>query len=227
MQQRLKEILKQVADIGQLVEQIKGEGPVPSIEVDIILEKIRKLYDITRRLEDIPVVMSPSPVVEADEKPDSQKEMAIESEKQDPEEAPGQSTEISSKHIEPEELPDKESDKAEPEILADKYLRERKYINETLSPNSNKQDITSKLVSKPIKSIKSSIGINDRYKLINELFNGDQESFENSVLILDEANNFNEAFTFLNTSFDWDMEDEAVQILLDLVRRKFIVNQDE
>ena len=69
--------------------------------------------------------------------------------------------------------------------------------------------------------------IDTLHKLINDLFNGDQESFENSVLILDEANNFNEAFTFINTSFDWDMEDEAVQILLDLVRRKFIVNQDE
>ena len=140
MQQRLKEILKQLADIGQLVEQIKGEGQVPSIEIDIILEKIRKLYDNTRRLEDIPVDTPSTQVVEADEKPDSQEGIAVESEKQVPQEASGQSTEISSESIEPVEVPGKESVKAEPEIIADKYLREKKYINETLSQNNNKQD---------------------------------------------------------------------------------------
>jgi hypothetical protein len=35
------------------------------------------------------------------------------------------------------------------------------------------------------------------------------------------------AFNYITSSFDWDMEEDSVQMLLDLVRRKFIVNQDE
>ena len=71
------------------------------------------------------------------------------------------------------------------------------------------------------------MGLNDRFKLINELFNGDKDSYQKTINILDNANNFNEAFNYISSSYDWDMEDEAVQLLLDLVRRKFIVNKDE
>ena len=125
----------------------------------------------------------------------------------------------------PESIPGKS--KPEPEILADRYKGEQNYINETLSREGKKQDITAKLQSKPIKNIKSSMGINDRFKLIKELFNGDRDSFENTIGILNDAGNFNEAFNYINSTFEWDMEDEAVQLLLDLVRRKFIVNQDD
>ena len=119
------------------------------------------------------------------------------------------------------------SRQAERSILADKYKSGKTFINESLAGQRGKQDISSKIQSKPIRNIASALGINDRFKLINELFNGDKGSFQNTIGILDGAANFNEAFTYINTSFDWDMEEDSVQLLLDLVRRKFIINQNE
>ena len=115
----------------------------------------------------------------------------------------------------------------EPATLADSFKGEKKFINERLADNGHRQDLSSKLQSKPIQDIGSSLGLNDRFKLINELFNGDKESYQQTINVLDSANNFNEAFNYISTSYDWDMEDDSVQMLLDLVRRKFIVNKDE
>ena len=207
--------MSKVAEIGQMVSQI--EEDMPRIEIDLILEKIRRLYENVRSLDSITAESSRSATGEkqeihqVDTEPVTEpvtEPLADPTPEQVPESIPGKS-------------------KPEPEILADRYKGEQNYINETLSREGKKQDITAKLQSKPIKNIKSSMGINDRFKLIKELFNGDRDSFENTIGILNDAGNFNEAFNYINSTFEWDMEDEAVQLLLDLVRRKFIVNQDD
>ena len=221
-----------------MVDQTKEN--VSAIEIDIILEKIRGLYLDVRKLEATPAEKAPDPQPEQAEAevPDPIREDAPASAKEMPEpvaEIPEPVAEIPEPVVEvPEpvekvpEPPEAEAmSNAKPEILADRYKDEKRYINETLSRNDNKQDLTAKLQSKPITNIHSSLGINDRFKLINTLFNGDKESYENAITTLDDAGNFNDAFTYINSSFDWDMEDESVQMLLDLVRRKFIVNQDE
>ena len=225
MEQRMKEILNQVAEIGQRLGQTKEDTPVPSIEVDLILEKIRQLYDNVRNLNSYSPDSSQTPPVEKQEIHHPEKETIV-APATEPVAQPSQEPVTESVPEQaPESVPGKT--KQEPKILADKYTGGQKYINETLTQNGNKQDITSKLQSKPIKDIKSSLGINDRFTLIKELFNGDKDSFENTMGILDDAGNFNEAFNYINTSFEWDMEDEAVQMLLDLVRRKFIMKKDD
>ena len=128
----------------------------------------------------------------------------------------------------PAKKPGKQADKTNgPAILADRYKSDKKFRNESLAGKRGKQDVSSKIQSKPISNIGNALGINDRFKLINDLFNGDRDSYENTINTLDKASNFNEAFSYINSSFDWDMEEDSVQILLDLVRRKFIVNQNE
>ncbi len=191
----------EVGEIGHLIGRMKENAPVPAIETDLVLEKIRRLYEDVRSLNEVP---------ESTRQVQAEDTMA---------EKPAPEKPVT-------EEPVTEKRKQEPEILADKYKGETKYISETLSQKGEKQDITARLQSKPIKNIRSSLGINDRFKLINELFQGDKDSFENTIGILDDADNFNEAFSYINSSFEWDMEDEAVQMLLDLVRRKFIVKQD-
>ena len=114
---------------------------------------------------------------------------------------------------------------AEPAILADKYKENNNFINESFA--GNMQDVSSKIQSTPIRNISSALGINDRFKLIHDLFNGDKNSYHNAIGILDRSSNFNEAFNYITSSFDWDMEGDSVQLLLELVRRKFIVNKNE
>jgi hypothetical protein len=209
----ITEIITQVGDIGEMISRMKAEGPVPAIEIDIVLEKIRKLYtDVSNLKEfDLPAAKHPAePVIVKDVK---------------------EKAEIPAKHdtvqeetsvAKPESKPSEE-----PATVADRFKGEKKFINERLGDNGNRQDISSKLQSKPIRDIGTSLGLNDRFKLINELFNGDKDSYQQTINVLDSATNFNEAFNYISTSYDWDMEDDSVLMLLDLVRRKFIVNKNE
>jgi hypothetical protein len=120
----------------------------------------------------------------------------------------------------------KKSKPAEP-ILGETFRENKGFIYEKLGEQSRKPDLTSKLQSTPIKSIAGSLGINDKFFFIRELFNGNAEEFRNTIEILDNAGNFNEAYTFLIENLDWDMESEPVQQLLNLIRRKFISREDE
>jgi hypothetical protein len=197
----ITEIITQVADIGEMISRMKTEGPVPSIEIDIVLEKIRNLYTDVSNLKELNLPAA-KPVKVKDEKPSKvQEEKAV---------------------VKPE---NKVSE--EPATIADKFKGGKKFINERFGDNGNRQDLSSKLQSKPIQDIGTSLGLNDRFKLINELFKGDKDSYLRTIDILDGASNFNEAFNYISTSYDWDMEDDSVQMLLDLVRRKFIVNKNE
>lgn len=208
----ITEIITQVADIGEMISRMKTEGPVPSIEIDIVLEKIRNLYTDVSNLKELNLPAA-KPVKVKEEKP--AKVQVEEPAKQD--------------KVQEEKTVVKPENKVseEPATIADKFKGEKKFINERFGDNGNRQDLSSKLQSKPIRDIGTSLGLNDRFKLINELFKGDKDSYLRTIDILDSASNFNEAFNYISTSYDWDMEDDSVQMLLDLVRRKFIVNKNE
>ncbi len=213
----ITEIITQVADIGEMISRMKTEGPVPSIEIDIVLEKIRNLYTDVSNLRELNLPAA-KPVKVKDEKVKDEKPAKVQVEepaKQD--------------KLQEEKTVVKPENKLteEPATIADKFKGGKKFINERFGDNGNRQDLSSKLQSKPIQDIGTSLGLNDRFKLINELFKGDKDSYLQTIDILNSASNFNEAFNYISTSYDWDMEDDSVQMLLDLVRRKFIVNKNE
>jgi hypothetical protein len=206
----INEIITQVGEIGALISRLNTDGNIEAIEIDIVLEKIRKLYtEVSAMKESKPPVAKPQQK-STEEPPEIKRE---EPKVAKPPKTTGEVKES--------------SDPPEPATLADRFKGEKKFINEKLANNGNRQDLSSKLQSKPIQDIGSSLGLNDRFKLINELFNGDKDSYQQTINVLDGANNFNEAFNYISTSYDWDMEDDSVQMLLDLVRRKFIVNKNE
>ena len=80
---------------------------------------------------------------------------------------------------------------------------------------------------KPVRSIRSAIGINDRFTYIRELFSNDAAMYDNTIGILDDAANFNEAYNYMIQHFDWDMDSETVQQLLDIIRQKYITGRHE
>lgn len=114
----------------------------------------------------------------------------------------------------------------EKEILADKFGKNQAFINETLAREVHKKDVSSLMQSKPIRDIEAAIGVNEKYLIVRELFNGDTDSYLNTIRILNNSANFNEAFNYIHINFNWNLESEAAQKLLDLVRRRFIVEDE-
>ncbi|MEX0982161.1 MAG: hypothetical protein WDZ47_08755, partial [Bacteroidales bacterium] len=105
-------------------------------------------------------------------------------------------------------------------IVAEKFSAS-KSINEKISPESNR-NISSKLTGEPIDSVKRNIGINDRFLIIRELLNGDNEGYNQLVQQLDACKSFDQAHELIEANFPDKMDHEGVDILVKLSRRKFL-----
>ena len=81
------------------------------------------------------------------------------------------------------------------------------------------------LNKKPISNLTSSIGINERFLLIKDLFNGSTEKFNESIHLLNNCNNKEEANELISSTmrieYEWEDESEALTILSDLIENRF------
>ncbi len=110
-------------------------------------------------------------------------------------------------------------DEDEPESnqrLGDSFLK-GKSVNDIIHDN-NKLEF--KLSNRPVTSIRSSIGINDRFQYIRELFDGSPEKFTATVISLDEMNSINEAVVYLQQNFKWKKNETSLKFV-NLVKRRF------
>lgn len=119
---------------------------------------------------------------------------------------------------EPESDPSKES--AGSSILAEKFSAESS-INENMAEKLG-SDTDAKLVGKAIDNISRNIGINDRFFIIRELFEGEAERFTSLVNELDNAEDYEMASNILRQQFTDNMDHEGVEILSGLLKRRFI-----
>jgi hypothetical protein len=118
-----------------------------------------------------------------------------------------------------EEIQSEQEHADEAPIIADKFTNKR-FRHDDLANQNQKQDLSTKLQSKPINDINKAIGINDRFLFIRELFEGNKSHYHETVEILNNIDTFENALAFIQDEFDWDMEAPAAQKFVDLIRRK-------
>jgi len=96
-------------------------------------------------------------------------------------------------------------------------------LNEKLK--ENKEELSETLQNSPIKDLKKAIGINDRFLFINELFQGDETSFERSIKTINGFSIYAEAEFWirreLKTKLGWDIQSESVKQFDALAKRRF------
>lgn len=107
----------------------------------------------------------------------------------------------------------------DPEVIADIYKNKKKFRNESIQTN-NIHDISSKFHSQPISDISLAIGLNDKFRYIRELFDGNNVQYAETLRFLNNVKSENEAVDYLNDKFEWDMETKLVKSLLELTARK-------
>lgn len=100
--------------------------------------------------------------------------------------------------------------------LGDSFLKGRS-INDILT-DQNKLEF--KLSNRPVESIKTAIGINDRFQYIRELFDGSPEKFADAVQTLDSKQNIKEAVDYLRHNFKWKKSETSLKFV-NLVKRRF------
>ena len=72
----------------------------------------------------------------------------------------------------------------------------------------------------PVRSLKGSIGLNDKFMIIRTLFGGDAELYEHTIDELEEFTDLDEALLYLHDNFRWKPDNEGVNMLVGLLMRK-------
>jgi len=123
----------------------------------------------------------------------------------------------SSKEGDDMELEDEESDNKD-KRLGDSFLK-GKSVNELLAGVGS--NLEHKLSNRPVASIQTAIGINDRFQYTRELFDGSADVFTETVKKLDQMNNIHEAVKYLQYNFKWKKNETSLKFV-NLVKRRFL-----
>lgn len=115
------------------------------------------------------------------------------------------------------ELSDEEDTDEANHRLGDSFSKE-KSVNELLAGDSNKLEY--KISNSPVESIKTAIGINDRYQYIRELFDGNAEAFSNAVRKLDSMKSINDAVRYIQQNYNWKKNETSLKFV-SLIKRRF------
>ena len=233
----------QLNDILQHVAEWGSEETLRTIDIDLTLNKLRDVYDIIHSLKNEQLTQAiPSNETPAQYLKETIVEENIEENVEEVEDSESSSIEFEveetpsaieepSKNLEEIKNKIKSSVKNDEGVntlnLSEQYKATQLTLNEELSSHVSSEDLAIKLKTRPIKNLSSAIGLNEKFEFINNLFHGNKEQYEETVDTLNQATNFNEAYDFLSSKLGWDMSDPLAQRMLELIRRKLIINSNE
>jgi hypothetical protein len=94
-----------------------------------------------------------------------------------------------------------------------------------LAETKELKEVKDHLVLEPIKDLRSAIGINDKFQFIQELFGGDEKSFEVGIKTINAFKIFPEAQFYIKRELreknNWDEESNIVKQFDQLIKRRF------
>ena len=94
-----------------------------------------------------------------------------------------------------------------------------------LAETKELKEVKDHLVMEPIKDLRSAIGINDKFQFIQELFGGDEKSFEVGIKTINAFKIFPEAQFYIKRELreknNWDEESNVVKQFDQLIKRRF------
>lgn len=91
-------------------------------------------------------------------------------------------------------------------------------IGETIEKHP--RDIASVIVAGEKTSLRSMIGFNDRFMIMNELFEGDAESYEQALDVFDRFTDLGDALIYIYDNYKWAEQGDGAKLFVDLLSRK-------
>jgi len=106
--------------------------------------------------------------------------------------------------------------------LNDTIVKEES-LNDTLK--EEKTEVAHVLQGVPVRDLRKAIGVNDKYLFINDLFRGDESSYERSIKTINAFSIYAEAEYWiqreLKIKLGWNEKSDAVKQFDQLVKRRF------
>lgn len=212
--QLLQDMKELVSDINRHFQNANMDARVPLIELEILSSNIKALYDksvVLKYLQaNIDSIKRTEPAATAAPAPPKPVEQAPQPVEVKPDPAPPIAAE-------PQSTP-------EPEPVAPQPVAERPALNQQFS--TEQQTVGEKLQRRPISDLTKAVGINQKYLLMNDLFEGENVAYNEAINRLNNFASGHEAIQYVNKElapkYGWDTEDHAVRSFVDLVERRYL-----
>jgi hypothetical protein len=233
----LEAAIEGLHEIEELLTRFSTQENIAAIEMDLTLQKMRNLYELFLMMKEKEDILDVPLQVKLHEQEQVIKNMQPKEPEVIEKTEVKTSVEVKEVVIHNTDASDevsqtimtstvkKQKTERQSKTLADQFLS-KPTLHEALHQN-NHRDEQFLVQNKPIDDLASAIGINDRFTFIHELFGNDKNLYDSALITLNQSPNFNDAYNFMIHNFDWDMNSEPVQLLLDIVRRKFIKGRHE
>ena len=190
-----------------------------------VVEKVIEKVEVQKVVEEKPIEaeIEKEPVI------DKVSEVVVEKEVQQEDKKEAQAEEIKEEiqeeiEVAPEVVHEEEVGLEEEKVadeanqrLGDSFSKE-KSVNDLIGTDNTK--LEHKLSNRPISSIQTAIGINDRFQYIRELFDGNADSFTKTVSEIDAMKDIKEAVGYLQQNFKWKKNETSLKFV-NLVKRRF------
>lgn len=73
---------------------------------------------------------------------------------------------------------------------------------------------------KSIKSLRQGIGLNDKFLMIRDLFDGDADAYNEAIDALDGFDDFDDCIIYIAENFAWNADSEGAKFIMQLLERK-------
>lgn len=101
---------------------------------------------------------------------------------------------------------------------------ETKSVNDSFSSQNEVESLAQKLGKKPIEDLTKAIGLNQKFLFMNDLFEGENNLYNEAIKALNGFNSYFEADEYLNvlsSRHSWDSTSKSVKEFVDLVERRY------
>lgn len=199
----MNDIQKLVQEIATYCNSYTSADSIPTIEVDILKQKTRELYDKLSRI-DSAVVEQPT-----QEKCEQKESVQI----------------IEPQFVECQQEEEKPVEIQEPEIVQQETTIDEQPVQpvSTVTSETGKKNIetVNDRLSHISELTPDTFGFNDRIHYRTLLFNNDKDLFEKTIAIINESESFDSALQYLREHFDWDYEKNDVKKFITFIKRRF------
>jgi ribosomal protein S20 len=247
---RVQELSTLFENLKRQIIPVLNEGEnAPNIEVDIVKDTLRKMYDLLQaepRVGAVPEEVNTKShpfAQEANEEPTSamnEKVKEVRAEEKSVEDKVDEEAEEllqaakqeMTLKFEPKDdtlkevTPPEPAPKPEP-IPEEKPepTKEKLDVNQAASVKKTEKTLGEYVTKNPIQSLKKQISINDKFQFTNELFKGKMKIYNEHVAKLDDMSSMEEAMNYLaklQEECDWNVEEESYEQFLKYVQRRFV-----
>ena len=104
-------------------------------------------------------------------------------------------------------------------VLGDVINHDVQTLADTIAPH---RDVASELRrQEPVGDLRRAIGINDKFLLIRDLFEGDGAAYERAVGALNACGSLDDCMIYIAEHYAWNPDSDGARLLMELLERKF------